>query len=438
MLLDPPVRAGARPSATRVRRLGGAALWLIAASLAVRMAVLAAQGLDRPANGFVTYYTAARLVLGGEPLAGLYERAWFAERIKQYEPTVYDFFRPNPPPAALIVAPVALLPYRTARAAWVWLNLAAYVAIVLYLGRAAGFGRLALPAFVCLAFAFQSIHDVLRNGQVYVLVLALAVVAWRGYLRRREAVLGGALAVLGTFKVMGVWIVAQLVAERRWRALAWTAVVGLVIVLASLPLVGVPSWIAAVGGIVAVPGEFGLSVTAYQSLYGFFHHLFTPVTLYNPRPLVNAPALATALSWLSVIVVVGTSAFVAARRRGDDVVMAAFVLVGLLVMPVSASTHYLIALLAVAILLARLGRNPARLHAAMLCAGIIAMMAEVPFKSPRLAEGVVTLLAYPKLYGALVLWALALRLAWLGPLPQSVPARAAAPAHGRPPRSAVS
>ena len=152
--------------------------------------------------------TAARMVLGGEPLDGLYDRAWFADRIKQYEPTVYDFFRPNPPPAALIVAPVAFLPYGTARAAWVWLNLVAYVAIVLYLGRAAGLGRLALPAFVCLGFAFQSIHDVLRNGQVYVLVLALAVVAWRGYLRRREAVLGGTLASHNLFsKVTGLFAV---------------------------------------------------------------------------------------------------------------------------------------------------------------------------------------------------------------------------------------
>jgi hypothetical protein len=171
-----------------------------------------------------------------------------------------------------------------------------------------------------------------------------------------------------------------------------------------------------------VPREFGLSVTAYQSMYGFFHHLFTTVPVYNPRPLVNAPALATALSWLSVIVVVGTSVVVATRRPGDDVVLAAFVLVGLLVMPVSESTHYLIALLAIAILLARLGQIPAPLHAAMLCAGIFAIMAEVPLNSPRLGEGLITLLAYPKLYGALLLWALALRLAWLGPMRQPVQA----------------
>lgn len=412
------------------RRIAAAGLWVLALALAARMALLASESLDRPSHGFVTYYTAARMVLGGEPLEGLYDRAWFADRIKEYEPAVYDFFRPNPPPAALIVAPVALFPYRTARAIWLWTNVLIYAAAVLYLGRAAGLSRIALPAFVCLAFTFQSIDHVLRSGQVYVLVLALAILLWRGYRERRDAVLGATLALLGTFKVMGVWIVAQLVAEKSWRALAWTAGVGLALVLGSLPLVGVRSWIAAVEGIVAVPREFGLSVTAYQSLYGFFHHVFTPVPGFNPRPLLNAPALAAALSWLSVIVVVGTSAGVATRRRGDDVVLAAFVLVGLLVMPVSASTHYLIALLAIAILLARLGRSPTRLHAAMLCAGIIGVMADVPFKSPRLAEGAVTLLAYPKLYGALLLWGLALRLAWLGPLQESAHEPDAVPAHG--------
>ena len=148
---------GERPRATPDRRIAAAGLWVLALAFALRLALLASESLDRPSHGFVTYYTAARMVLGGEPLEGLYDRAWFADRIKEYEPTVYDFFRPNPPPAALIVAPVALFPYRTARAIWLWANVLIYAAAVLYLGQAAGLSRIARPAFACLAFTFQSI-----------------------------------------------------------------------------------------------------------------------------------------------------------------------------------------------------------------------------------------------------------------------------------------
>jgi len=38
--------------------------------------------------------------------------------------------------------------------------------------------------------------------------------------------------------------------------------------------------------------------------------------------------------------------------------------------------------------------------------------ADLPYRSPRLGEGVLTLLAYPKVYGAWLLWGLALWGSW--------------------------
>jgi hypothetical protein len=39
---------------------------------------------------------------------------------------------------------------------------------------------------------------------------------------------------------------------------------------------------------------------------------------------------------------------------------------------------------------------------------VVLVGAPLPYKSPRVAAGLPTLLAYPKLYGALVLWAMAM------------------------------
>ncbi len=46
---------------------------------------------------------------------------------------------------------------------------------------------------------------------------------------------------------------------------------------------------------------------------------------------------------------------------------------------------------------------------AALAVGVVLVGAPLPYKLPSLAAGPWTLLAYPKLYGALVIWALSVR-----------------------------
>jgi hypothetical protein len=392
-------------------------LTALAVLLALRAAAIAREAAGIPSPGFVTYYTASRLLLDGEPAARFHDRDWFSVRVRAHEPTVYDFFGPNPPPAAFLALPVAWLDYRTARTAWIAASLICFAALALYLARAAHLGPVALPAFMALALAFPPMLANLWNGQVYSLVLGMFILFWRAYRTWRDGVAGGTIALLGALKATGAWLIPLIVAQRRWRTLSWLVGIGAGIVLLFLPLSGVDAWRSFVAELVAVPREFGLSVTAYQTVYGFFHHLFDHDVRFNAHPLADAPALADALSAVALAALVGASMITAARTHrlddsGTDLVFAAFTLLGLVATPVSDAHHYTIALLPIAILLGEVAARPSVARAAMLTTGIVAIAAPLPYTSPHFTAGARAFLAYPVLYGALLLWALALHLAW--------------------------
>ena len=99
-----------------------------------------------------------------------------------------------------------------------------------------------------------------------------------------------------------------------------------------------------------------------------------------------------------------------ARRRGPSRLMfAAFVLLGLILSPVTQPYHYVLAVLPVAILASSVqGRGLA--WTLTLLVGALLIGGDLPFRSPFLSNGAWALFAYPKLYGAVLLWAIAL---WL-------------------------
>ena len=86
-----------------------------------------------------------------------------------------------------------------------------------------------------------------------------------------------------------------------------------------------------------------------------------------------------------------------------------FVLLGLIVSPVSADYHYVIALLPIGILLSQFRGQLRSWPGLILITGTLLIAADLPYRTARLTPGAWAFFAYPKLYGALLLWGLALR-----------------------------
>ncbi len=126
------------------------------------------------------------------------------------------------------------------------------------------------------------------------------------------------------------------------------------------------------------------------------------------EPLVDLPFLGAVLPWIGVAVLLGISALVAYRCGKSDLIFGVFVLISLILSPVSLDYHYVIALLPIAILLADLQEEMVSRDGLILMAGALLIGADLPYRASRLTNGAWALFAYPKLYGGLLLWGLAL------------------------------
>ena len=159
------------------------------------------------------------------------------------ERSVGDTYRfIQPPPNALLYAPLGLMPYRPAQ--WVWIGAmtlctfgVAYQAGRLFetcVGRPTGFAGLVTLFVACSPLAYWTI----RVGNVSPLVgLCVGGVAL-GLIRRRDA-LAGAGGVIGTLtKYAPAVLVPLVIAMRRWRTLAWAVVFTIVVIVVSLAVMG--------------------------------------------------------------------------------------------------------------------------------------------------------------------------------------------------------
>lgn len=131
----------------------------------------------------------------------------------------------HPPTAAVLAAPLRVVGFPVAAAAWSGVSLAAF-ATALWLATR----QLGHPAWfwfgVLAAWWFPLVLHV-RFGQWSTAILLGNVVLWVALERRRALPGGVALAVLGAIKVLPAGVAIVLVRRRRWSTLGWAAAVGL-------------------------------------------------------------------------------------------------------------------------------------------------------------------------------------------------------------------
>lgn len=397
----------------RRRRARALILWLVAAALAVRFAVFAVSVARRPSEDFVAYYTAARLLREGTPVARFYDDSWFEARVSEVVPGLRDIFSPNPPPAALILLPLADLRYEDARAVWTTLNVLLLAAVLTWMLVEAGVRGPPAPLFLIAALASEPLIAEFRQGQAYVLLLLLLVAAWSGYRRGRPALLGVSLGVALALKTAGVLLLPVLIVQRRWSAVAWTAASAGLIALASLPRMGPSAWWAYLRSLRGLASEPYLAVAAYQTAPGIVRHLTTPDATWNPVPLVDATTAGRLAGTALALGIVALVLFLAYRvPEQADLCFAAALLGGIVVSPLSLDYHYPLLLLPLALLLARVARAPSVSTALALAAGWLLIAVDLPYRSTALSAGARALLAYPKLYGALILLGMTVWYGW--------------------------
>jgi hypothetical protein len=142
-------------------------------------------------------------------------------------------------PPTFLLLPRALLQLAPdfARLRMLWFGLGgavvllAFLAVCRFMSAAAGTRALLLAPLVWLSFPMLGC---LQKGNVQVVVIAASMLAMVLFEKRHDAAGGAILAFAAMSKIYPGMLVIYLLAQRRWRALAWTAAAGVVFLVVSL------------------------------------------------------------------------------------------------------------------------------------------------------------------------------------------------------------
>jgi len=179
------------------------------------------------------------------------------------------------------------------------------------------------------------------------------------------------------------------------------------VVLVTLPWIGIEAWVAYVSHLPHLATMPERTVTAYQTVTSLFGHLFVYHPTWNPAPLVHCPLLAQALT----VGLIGGSLVLSARyaRRSPDLAPALFAALLASNVPVAEGHHYLLVLPSLLVAAWHAWRSTLDWRAwAVLLVVALLIGTPLPYRSAHLQAGWLALLAYPRVYGAYLLWA------WLG------------------------
>jgi hypothetical protein len=362
-------------------------------------------------TGFAAYYTAA-YILTHQPhnIEHVYDERWFAAQIQQAGfPEVYDVFHFNPPTMSLIFLPLVRLPIAWGRVIWAGMSLLFLSGGLMLLTKACRlpwqWGIWSLLA--CLLYA--PVMSNFWRGQVYLFLFFLLCLAFWALFYHNDQMAGLALGSMLILKVAGGWLCLLLLGVGRWRVLLWVAMAALGLIAVSLPSTGFETWRAYVlqlPQLIASPARY---VTAYQTNLSLLGHLFIYDSVLNPVPLVHWPLVAYGLSQLTFLGTLITSIRWGQLNDPLDEVrgltLGMFLALGVTNVPVAADHHYVLVLPSLWIACwwawrARLGRR----EWLVLALAVLMLSLPWPYRTPRLAIGWLALLAYPRVYGAYLLW----------------------------------
>jgi hypothetical protein len=312
------------------------------------------RGWTQVETDFPNYYTAAVLTLRGEPLRNFYDLTWF-QRQMNYTGTERQLgaYPPNTPLTMLPLLPLAPLDPQRAKQVWLILGLLSLAASVWILASLTKFDPTEILLLALIAYGALSANFIL--GQYYLLLLfVLTAAAW--CLIRGRPVAGGALlGLVFALRLYTAPFILYFAIRRQWKALAGMLGSMAVFAAAAIGVFGFDAvWFYAT---TILPRGLDGSITdpylpGWGSMTAFLRHTFVSEAELNPHPLFNAPWIFFFLRALYTLGVLALALLALPRdSREEDRPFAWFVIVLFALSPHTASYHFLLLLVPVALLL---------------------------------------------------------------------------------------
>jgi hypothetical protein len=399
---------------------------------------------------YSAYWIGARLALEGRSGLIYEEGPAYQQEIDRLGVTG-DIFHGNMPTTLLPFLPLALLPITHAFQVWTLLSLSCFAVGWLALLRAV---RLPPAMGLLLTAAVPLFEPFSQNirGQVYLALFALVTLSAifsvvpastaggeADRARGRQVVGGVLLGVAALLKLYyGLVLALPAIVKRRWTFLASAGLAVGTAVLVTTWAWGTSLWARAIYLSFTWTERPETVLTAYQTTHSLIGRLFRYDAQWSPAPVADLPWLVAPLWWLVTVSTLGVTALALWRssRRGAapgvstaaQKLLAPAVTVPLAsaLAPIAEGYHYALCLFPSVVVMSvlyeawrqqewadgRRGRGlPWQLFApsAGLVLALVLLGAPWQYNVARV-DGWAGLWHYPRLYGALVLWLLIVRL----------------------------
>jgi len=372
-------------------------------------------------HGFMGNYVPSVLLVQGKLGPQAYDNEWFIQqvRIVTGQP-ISEVLAPSLPTVSLLALPFTFLQPQPARELWIWFNLFILLAglgllVTTYAQLDQSKARFSLwLTFIAFSFIFPPVAANFLAGQSIILFFGLFVLTLFGLVNRQDWLVGLTLGLALILKTTGLPLWLLLIVHRRWQALGWGIATTASIALVSLPWIGIDTWWAYLQAIWNITGGPISAVTAYQTTYGFFTHLFRFDLTWNPAPILDWPGLAQPLT---LFVTIATMTITLWLGRVTALVIdffAALIPLGVVLLPVGEEHHFIILLLPIFILVNDLiehssAKESLLLDWLLLGLALFLLVAPIPYEHPALSVGWLAILAYPRLFGAWLIWIIVIR-----------------------------
>jgi hypothetical protein len=363
---------------------------------------------------FPNYLTAAKIVADGGPADRLYDTPWFQEQMRRYGIGVPSEgkFAPFPPPTALLLVPLARLQPLYALRVMTVVSLACLSGAIVLLARALSWRTIDAAVFVLLS-GYAILSD-LRFGQPYIVVSFCCILGYYAYLKRRPWLAGVSFGLFAPIKYFTLPLILYFGVRKQYRLALSGAATILVIVLASIALLGWPvhaKFLAIFGDhLIARLDLQDPFAAAFQSFDTLFRRLFVFDAGANPHPLVAMPGLEAPAVLITKGILAGAAvaALVRLSRNAAAGLAPSIGIIGiltLLIAPATATYHFSLLWLPMGLVVDFALRRGAAARAYFMVAAY-ALIGVFPYRLTAGFEGRggLSVLAYPMLWLLLALF----------------------------------
>lgn len=369
---------------------------------------------------FPNYYTASRILLDGKDISRLYDDVWFLQQTNQYG-MEFGRFGPFPPATVFIMVPFAWASPMLALQLWTALNIILLIAVILLLMKITHKDWLCC-ALIVLASGIGLVNN-FRFGQFYIILALLIMLGYYWWEKRQPYLSGIALGIGTVVKYFPVIYFFNLAEKKEWKTFFAGIATIIILIGAGVWIIGVEAHRQFISSVLfshmdgTIKGQSSFSAT-FESWNSLLHRLFVYDPAENPSPVVVLPMAYILIKWGITAAVVIITAWTYKRANViwvDKALQIQFALISiaaLLLLPASATYHYLLLMFPVALLL--FARSPWSVEQKIIlcCYVAIGAMPYVLFRGFD-AQGILTLLAYPRLWCMTLLFVITVRFSTL-------------------------